>query len=307
MKRLSIGSRHEHFRDCYAALSCSPRRDGNNCVISIGDIVISVVLVALIALTLVPAVARMQRTPKEAKCQSNIRAWAECMALYCSDNNGRYPVNQLWQSSTASYDVPLTPDGTLDQEGNPVRFKYGLNWVEALYPYLQSRCVKAGRDWKSFRACPNSQSAQYPINAPTCYMTYAFNANLERYSAALVRNPDKVMMLRELDRLMFAELRPTNVSNDTSSNRSISPFLDTNDEGINPIPYRPSNPNIHGNGSYIAFADGHVHYFTTDYFPDQGQILSPRSWDSDTKQWWNYNSGNTYVPAEMRRTIAITP
>ena len=199
-----------------------------------------------------------------------------------------------------------TPPGSTGSGGTPLRFQYGINWVEALYPYVQAREAKTARPYKSVFICPNASTNKYPVNSNAA-VTYAFNANLAEHSSQLNTIPNKLMMIRELDRLYNSVLRPVNDSNCSSGTRPMSPFLDTYDEAVSQINQRSSTPNQHSTGSYILFADGHVGYFTTDYFPDQDKISSVNCWDTETQQWWNYNNSNTNVPDYMRRTIAITP
>ena len=49
--------------------------------IRIVDVVVSTVTLVMVALALAPAVARLQRTSAEAKCQSNMRRWAQAIML----------------------------------------------------------------------------------------------------------------------------------------------------------------------------------------------------------------------------------
>jgi|GEM_PF-3502501 len=52
------------------------------------------------------------------------------------------------------------------------------------------------------------------------------------------------------------------------------------------------------NGSYIAFADGHVGWFSIDFYPNQVNTTAAKCWDSDTQQWYNNN---------VTKDIIITP
>jgi prepilin-type processing-associated H-X9-DG protein len=63
---------------------------------------------------------------------------------------------------------------------------------------------------------------------------------------------------------------------------------------------------LHGDGSYIVFADGHVRFFTIDYYPKYADITAVRSWDAETQQWWNYGPGSGRS-APYLKSIAITP
>lgn len=275
------------------------------------DICVSTLIVILVAFTLMPAVARLQRSSAEAKCQSNMRRWAEAMSLYTADNYEFYPTNKTLGASVLTTDVPLTPDDATNSDGTPKRFQYGYNWVEALYPYVQDSARKTDQDWKALRACPNASTSKWPPTtggAGAC-VTYGFNYNMAEKSRGFLHNQSKLMMLRELDRRFNSVLRPNNGSTGNSANAPNSPFLDTVDEAISMPIANPTNPNQHGSGSYIVFADGHVRYFTTEYFPDQANLTAEKCWDSETQQWYNYVFANPANETETRlnKSIAITP
>ena len=267
------------------------------------DVIGLTVVIILISFTLAPAIARIKRTPAEATCQGNMRILANAMAEYCADYGGAFPINRLAFSTATNSDVPLS---TPNQDGTLQRFQYGTGWVEELYPYIWAKEGKISRSYKSVFVCPNAAHMQQPANSNAA-VTYAFNANLVEHSSQLLLNPNKLMMIRELDRLYNSVLRPSSDSKSSSGNWPISPFLDTCDEAIGALSQRPSVPCQHTNGSYILFADGHVSFFTTDYFPNQHDVNSANCWDTETRQWWNYNNNNTSVPDYMRKTIAITP
>lgn len=199
--------------------------------------------------------------------------------------------------------VQLTPDGQNNPDGTPVRFLYGQNWVEAAYPYIQASATKTGQDWKSLRRCPNALDiGEKPGGAlaRASYMTYALNYNLAECSESLVRSPGSLMMLREMDRRVNSLLRPANNSVDATVTPQCSFLTTWDDYGLVPV---ETNPNRHSAGSYIAFADGHVRYFTTDYYP------SNCSWDPDTQKWYNFVYPNPANDTQRRlnKSIAISP
>lgn len=269
------------------------------------DISMSALIVLLIAFTLAPAVARLQRSPGDAKCQSNLHQWAKAMDLYLVEYHQLYPTNRT-TPLTGHVDamVPI-PDNVVVGNQPPKRFVFGPNWVEALYPYIQASAGKTGQVWKSFRKCPNAQNLSdrtggYAAQAYAC-MTYAFNGNLPESSSSLQRNPASLMMLRETDRRVNSILRPANNSTGNSTAPPIAPFLTASD----PAMTSPGIivPNQHATGSYILFADGHIRYFTTDYYTD-----TP-TWDPVTGQWYNFVYANPANDTERmhNKTIAITP
>ena len=193
--------------------------------------------------------------------------------------------------------VPLS-DLVYDEEGNPVRFQFGYPWVECLYPYVMEAARRTDQNSETFCECPNAGSQTYPDNSPTARMTYAFNYCLTE-QPSLLCHPEKLMMLREVDRHVNSLCRPINNSCiGTSSSAPQSPLLNEPD-----VPQSPG-AKLHGDGSYIVFADGHVKHFTVDYYPER--YCAAQSWDDATARWYNYGP-NAQVPAEMIMSIAITP
>ena len=275
--------------------------------LTIADIIVSSCIVALVTVTLVPAVARIQRSPAEAKCQSNLRRWAEAMALYCSDNQGTYPTNRFFQASGVvgpiMPSVNLSSPDPLPGQTEPPRFQYGINWVEALYPYIQKSASKSGQDWKSFRRCPNALDAVYPPTYGNCAVTYVFNRSLIERWAQFARDPKKLMMLREFGRLTISMLRPMNDSTGNSGTKPQYAFLDNRDMAVGDT---SGECKLHGGGSYIAFADGHIRHFTLDFYPEYRDMSQAKCWDSETQAWYNFGPGSGKGPPYLK-SIAITP
>lgn len=279
----------------------------------ITDIVVVVAVAVLVTATLLPAIARMRRPVAEARCQSNLRRWAQAMALYCSDNNSRYPTNRNRSGGGVGNITPaaaLSSDTPPFGQTEPVRQRYSINWVEALYSYLEYFASRTDQDWHTYRRCPNASTSVWPTpNPATGYpypcVTYVMNCNLVEYYPALTRNPRKVMLLREFWQTTIAELRPTNNSTGNSSIRPGYPFLNRDLRTL-PPGYDESVYRLHSDGSCVAFADGHVCYFSLDYYPRYPDITATNSWDSETQQWWNFAPGSG-KSAPYLKSIAITP
>lgn len=247
------------------------------------DTIIISSLVILTTIALIPATARMQRDNLDAKCQSNMRRWAEALSLYREDNTGVFPCNTVGYGG-----------------GLPSMF----NWVKELNPYIIPLAQRTGQNWESFMRCPNATNGTYPQGLSSAKMTYIFNTNLCTFPSIAVRNSNKVMMLREFDRMVDPIItRPTLVCR-SSSTLPIDAFLTDTDSTFK---LQNMKSNLHGNGSYIVFADGHVKYFTTDYFPTNAEITVARCWDAQDQQWYNYGSGVTDKPQSHIKSIAISP
>jgi len=280
------------------------------------DIVVMLSVALFVALTLVPAIARMQRTPIEAKCQSNMRRWAEAMALYCADFQGRFPTNRpILANGALAVILPtvlLSPPDPIPPATEPPKFLYSVNWVEALYPYLQSAAEKTGQDWKSFWRCPAASSKTLPtVKGPQYLVTYVLNRCLVEKWSQLVREPKNLMMMRELGRLTIAALRPANDSTGNSMSRPIDAFMIARDAILWGEFFAPSEYLMHANGSHVMFADGHVKAFDISYFSTNPPTYTTQAtaYYSYTEQWHNYSYANPTTPDQeaKNRSIAISP
>lgn len=275
------------------------------------DVTIIVAVAVLVVSTLAPAVARMQRTISEARCQSNLQRLAEAMTLYLADNNHLYTTNRNRSTGSLAYYQSLSPPENDPATGKPMRLTYSVNWIEGLYTYLWDRAEKTGQDWKTFRACPNKRPGSWPLNAPAdvypypC-VTYTLNYNLTEQPVTIVRDPRTLMMFREYPKATIAQLRPANTSLANSENKPIYPFCNGDFQTTTEENTDPSYWKLHGEGSYIVFADGHVQYFPLDYFPKNSEITATTNWDEETQQWWNYAPGSGRG-APYLKSIAITP
>lgn len=277
--------------------------------ISAVDAGVSLAVLVLVAATLIPAVARIQRSPADARCQSNLRRWAEAMALYCADNNWCFPSNRPRLTQGFGVVIPtvrLSPDEIDPATSKPMRFVYGITWVEALYSYLWDAADRTGQDWKAFRRCPNARNITCPNIPvmPNACITYTFNRCLVEQPFRVIRDPKVLMMMREFSRLTISMLRPVNDSTGNQSSRPQDPFASGRDYLISGD--ITAECKLHGEGSYTVFADGHVRYFTLDYYPQTGQITTTNSWDPERMQWWNWGPGSGKSPP-LLKSIAITP
>ena len=268
--------------------------------LSAADIIACVLILILVALTLAPALARMHRTAAEAKCQSNLRRWAQALALYTPDYQGRFPPNRRLSGPNQS--VTLSEPGADPATGDPIRFQHGIAWVETLYPYIIDTATRTDQDWLSFMKCPNASETTYPANSATARMTYIFNFCLAEQLRPLVRNPEKLMMLREMDRNVDSLCRP--IFTTCTGNSNVFPGYALLNEWE--VYLRYTDNTLHADGSYIVFADGHVKYFSADFYPTQSYYKTENCWDEETQQWYNYGP-NADAPPEYIKSIAITP
>jgi len=231
------------------------------------------------------------------------------MALYCADNNWHFPSNRPRLTQGFGVVIPtvrLSPDEIDPATSKPMRFVYGITWVEALYGYLWEAADRTDQDWKAFRRCPNARNITCPNTPvmPNVSMTYTFNRCLVEQPFGAIREPKVLIMMREFSRLTISTLRPVNDSTGNQSARPRDPFASGRDYLISGD--ITAECKLHGEGSYIVFADGHVRYFTLDFYREPGTTWSASSYDPETQQWWNYAPSSGKGPPYLK-SIAITP
>lgn len=244
---------------------------------SLWSIIAIVGICGLISAVLFPIFVRPSRF---SQCQFNLNQLGKAIKTYMTDYNDQFPTNRLLNGKVSSH-VQLTPDN----EENKV-FQNGVNWVEALYPYVE----KVGNPgdnctvWK----CPDAIKEK--ADGDSSVSTYAFNINLVGQPEGIIRDAGHTMLLREMDRLYGAVCRPIDISKDGKT-RPIGAFL---------TGYNPQLPKgtlikqpLHGPGSNIIFTDSHVKNVHNMQMPTDNKLY----WDRETKQWWN----------SEKKQIAITP
>lgn len=276
------------------------------------ELLVVIAIIAILAAILFPVFAKARRAAQQSTCQSNLKQIGNAFKMYLSEWDETYPTNRRKSGTTLTDVNPHVALGSLDTDtGMPRRFENGINWVEALYPYVEAVVKK--EDSSSAWKCPAASASEYPTGTPPTggswnhAVNYTFNACLAEQSEAIVRKSDNLMVSREFSRLTCAILRPLN-TNCIGTNAQIPqyPFLNRNDYSLSDTS-KASKP--HGNGSNILFADGHVKVFDVSMFPNHGVLSAATSYDPVTQQWYNFHYANPRTDSEKSRnqTIAITP
>lgn len=244
---------------------------------------------AIVILMMLP-IQHSRPAAKKSNCESNLKQIGSAFKMYLQDWQDTYPTNRavLAQGKVddTSCSVELTPAEDLPGRNNKGR---NLTWVEALYPYMEPPSdlgngrVDCGA-WVCRAACDDGCQS----GTVTAYTTYAMNRNLVGRPEKCIRADGELMLLREMDRMADSELRPRNYSCGLPDAPPDSPFLTSRDSR-----FGRTNQDLHGPGSHIAFADGHVKWI------DMRRLTI--EWDGKTRQWLArekaYNS----------MTLAITP
>lgn len=272
------------------------------------ELLVVIAIIAILAAILFPVFARARKAAMASGCQSNMKQIGKAIKLYLSDWQDTFPTNRPYSGgnrlvlANVAAHVPLTPAGLMTAAGDPVRFQYGITWVEALYSYVEQ--VTKQEDASSAWKCPAASNAAYPTD-PNYFpnTSYVFNANLIEQPEGIAKSASNLMMVREFGRLTCSTLRPVNVSISNSGVVPQYPFLNRTDFG-------PTDTSrvcrVHGDGSHILFADGHVKHYGLAFYPEMSAYTAGRAWDTTTQQWYNYNNV-TVNQRTLRLTIAVTP
>lgn len=239
-----------------------------------------------------------RRAAMKSNCRSNLKQIGSAFKMYLEDWHDTYPTNRPRYANgrlgRISCDVRLTPV----KELTPGKKSHNLSWVEGLYPYMEMPSDDSYGAWE----CRSASKAAYPEDSKTAYTTYVMNGNLVEQPEGCIRRSDQLMLAREADRHVNAELRPTNQSFATNDVPPDSPFLTSHDSRLG-----KTNADLHSGGSHILFADSHVKYVDSHSMPDRRQVRARDCWDAKDGQWYNYSDNASDVPKADRKSIAITP
>ena len=266
------------------------------------ELLVVIAIIAVLAAILFPVFAKARSAAKASNCQSNFKQIGNAIKMYLSDWEDTFPTNRPIVGGTLQpklFTVTLSEVDS-DTYGNPVRFVNGLAWVEALYGHIEP--AMGPQEASSVWRCQAASNKSFPLDHPIASITYVFNFTLCEKPEGIIKGSGNLMMVREVDRLVNSVCRPTN---DSTGNQNIPPqnaFLDSKDEQFPDA----SLSKMHGTGSHILFADGHVKNFPLQFFPDDN-LTAATSWSSVTNQWFNYKQGAPGVPSAQWETIAITP
>lgn len=260
------------------------------------ELLVVIAIIAVLAAILFPVFARARKAAQNSTCQSNMSQIGRALKMYLSEWHDTYPTNRIYSGTgMGSFlaSVQLTPADTLDAQGQPKRFQYGVNWVEALYPYVEQISKDSSGAW----LCPAASNKCEKPGGPqalTSAVSYTFNYNLLEQPEGIIKTAANLMVSREIDRKVNSVLRPATLSMDASS-RPDSAFLTTNDNYVTPS---TTNPYQHNQGSNIMFADSHVKNYATDFMPKDCQ------WDVTDSCWYNNADANNQ---KLYKTIQVSP
>jgi prepilin-type N-terminal cleavage/methylation domain-containing protein/prepilin-type processing-associated H-X9-DG protein len=281
------------------------------------ELLVVIAIIAILAAILFPVFSRARKAAQASNCEANLKQIGNAIKMYLGDWDDTYPTNRIitgdgsldsiyWDCNLSKQDTkgePIIDPST----GSPYRFDYAINWVEGLYQYVET--ITKSSDPSSSWKCQAASPTRYPATS-NCGVNYTFNGCLAEQPDGIVKTSQNLMMCREISWTAPAELRPTNPGASTSGATANAPtyaFLSSKD------PTTPSGQlvTMHGNGSHILFADGHVKQFDASFVPAKDTANGTPAYDVETSQWYNFvYSGvraNTPKKKALNKSIAITP
>jgi len=238
------------------------------------ELLVVIAIIAILAAILFPVFAKAREAARNSSCQSNMNQIGKAIKSYLTDWEDCFPTNRML---TGNQTMPFI---RLSDPAKDIVYEFGINWVEALYPYVEK--VGNPGDNQSVWKCPSARRvSDTRIAWNFANVSYIFNYCLVEQPEGILRNAGNTFMLRECDKVVDAQCRPGSLS--TTSN--IPPhftFLTKNDNAF-AVTVSNQKYKMHGAGSNILFADGHVKTIQSTYFPERFE--ASKHWDG--QQWWN--------------------
>jgi prepilin-type N-terminal cleavage/methylation domain-containing protein/prepilin-type processing-associated H-X9-DG protein len=285
------------------------------------ELLVVIAIIAVLAAILFPVFARARKAAQASTCQSNLKQIGNAVKMYLTDWSDTYPTNRNVAGTMIMPTVQLSPTTPIAPATEPPKFTYGVNWIEGLYSYVEA--ITKSDDPSSAWKCPAATNLTFPLGTMSsyCAVTYVFNRCMIEAPEGIIKGASNLLLIRELDRLTVATLRPINDCTANSAARPQYPFLNQYDGGgIGRIGKQDDPRNsasatgtweLHASGSNVLFADGHVKQFDRGYFPefDSTHLTTATSWDPDSQQWFNYYYSNATTPDQKAKnhSICISP
>ncbi len=170
------------------------------------ELLVVIAIIAILAAILFPVFAKARETAKASQCVSNLKNIGSAIKMYLPDWDNTFPTNRNLSNNITQHVKLSQPPPTSSLTAKPTVFQYGVNWVEALYNYMEQ--VSDTKDPASAWRCPKAQEISYRIpldrDPDTNSVNYSFNSNLIEEPEGAINFADKLMMVREVDRKVGA-------------------------------------------------------------------------------------------------------
>jgi prepilin-type N-terminal cleavage/methylation domain-containing protein/prepilin-type processing-associated H-X9-DG protein len=272
-----------------------PGRENSN-GFTFTELLVVLAVVAILTLTLLPALARTKLTGKNLQCLSNLQTWARALQIYASENNEQMPRDGMGQNGLYTGNIF---NGV--QTGHPTDNWAWFNQLPQLFterrlmdyyndpganPSLKLPFPGGkGMIWH----CPNASMTPTEVamifgGGVNGFFSYAVNIDLKRDSSGSVVAYPVMPKLTTIPKPTATVFMFDGAFNPVSDVVNNSPQFNS----VNPaIRYR-SFTTRHNLGGNIAFLDGHATYFKSSYVfgpsPSPGEPTSPDIY------WWPHRN-----------------
>lgn len=226
-----------------------------------------IAIIGILAAILIPVVARVRDSARNAECLSNVRHWGQALLFYAEENNGVYHIRKDW-------DATLESDPGLG-EGDSGTAGFGMApWASATSDY-NKYFLTLGQEAINYRRCPLEKGDMSAITYGIVWSTInGEQPSLERGVPVSVANdPSGLMML--VDTTTWSDTGHMAIEGARGAARGGDPVA-----GLARGDYMDRR---HRGNMNAVFADGHVrsiHWHQT----------SPNDSDSFEAQWDRWTS-----------------
>jgi len=266
------------------------------------ELLVVIAIIGILAAILFPVLAKAKEMPRATRCISNLAQIGRAFKMYASDYDETLPTHRDYVTggglnpnvvervllSWAGYDP--------DRDQIPDRFEKGVNFVEALNPFLE-RIVPGSDPWTVWK-CPDAEDDTLPrwrrkgdpgaqTEQGRAAVTYVMNYYMVEATEGTMKTTADVMLLRELDRRTNAVLRPIPQA---PGQKPMFAFLDDRPDAFGYV----LKSDIHAKGSHVLFADGHVRKFLTSQMRNADVTNDPKA--DSYGRWCNRDGSIVITP-----------
>lgn len=234
------------------------------------ELLVVIAIIAILAAILFPAFARARENARRASCQSNLKQMSLGIMQYTQDYDERFPTSYDLASFTVSPPTYVAvqdsnismPSRNYYMAENPEVNGNNRTWMDLIFPYVKNlqifRCPSVSYDIIGAANRKAHYGYSVALSGHVEYgVTYGRGANTS-VSMAGIQTPTKL--------LMFADFQSSRVLYNTF-------FLPQLNDPASKI----ATP--HFDGSNVAFADGHVKWYTRSTLRSQAASAVSEFWD----------------------------